>query len=112
MPYLFFIGPNAFFRNLAICFYGFYFLINIIACLKSLNWIICILNILDGFLVISSISTCVFLTILAIDNPEEGGFVFIIYPILAAIIFFGISGLFLNNKSSFRNRSGIERNKV
>jgi hypothetical protein len=72
-------------------------LINILACLKSFKWIKYVLNILDGFLVILSVSTSVALTILAINNPEEGGFVFILYPGLAAIIFLSVFGLFLNN---------------
>jgi hypothetical protein len=87
MPHTIFIGPSDFFQYLTACFFLFYFLMNILACLKDFKWIKYVLNGLDGFLVVSSVFIGVWVTILAINNTEEGAFVFFIYPILSVLIF-------------------------
>jgi hypothetical protein len=100
MPYIIFIGPNDFFRNVIICSCGFYFLLNIFVCTGRFKFIKYLLNVFDGGFIIVSVFFIIFLTVLAYKDPEEGGHVFILYPVLLAIMALGIMGLYLNKCNS------------
>ena len=96
LPYFLILGPFPFFRNLALVFFGFYFLLNIIVYFinRDINWLKYILYIVDGFIVFFAIIYTIRLTILVMKNQGEAGFAYVIFLIMGVLIFFGLMGLF------------------